>query len=264
MSKKQHDEAAGELRTLNYDKIWFKKAIELLKSTGHRGFTMLDMGCGNAEFSELAKKHFEATVTCLDYADSHLERVREGGFETVRCNFDDGADVEHVVEEYAGRYDVISSLEVIEHIFDIDTYLATAYSLIKTGGLLLISTPNIAYRSFRLYSIFCGNLPVSEGHHIRFFNRRRMEQALILNGFDHLQYHGFGQGDFYLDRVVGERTRSLKGIALRVVFKLWGLLSWKSLPSHYSGLMFLAVKSERRRKRSGFEATGSTSKIWFF
>jgi len=96
-----------------------------------------------------------------------------------------------------------------------------------------------------MYSMFCGNLPVSEGHHIRFFNRRRMEQTLIFNGFDQVQYHGFGRGDFYLDRAIGERTRSLRGIALRLVFKLWGALSWKSLPSYYSGLMFLAVKSER-------------------
>ncbi len=246
MSKKQHDEAAGEARILDYEKIWFQKAIKVLEGIDRRGFTMLDMGCGNAEFSELAKKHFEARVTCLDYADSHLERVRKSGFETVRCNFDDDADVEHLVSEYAGRFDVVSSLEVIEHIFDVDTYLATAYSLLKPGGLLLISTPNIGYRSFRLYSMFCGNLPVSEGHHIRFFNRRRMEQTLILNGFDQLQFYGFGQGDFYLDRAIGEKTRTLKGIVLRIIFKLWGALSWKTLPSHYSGLIFLAVKAERK------------------
>jgi len=246
MSKKQHDEAAGVARVLDYKKSWFLNGIKVLEKLNRRDFTMLDMGCGNAEFSELVTRNFDARVTCLDYADSHLERVRKSGFETIQCNFDNQEDVGDLTAQHAGSFDLISSLEVIEHVFDVDTYLATAYSLLKPGGLLLISTPNVAYRSYRMYSMFCGNLPVSEGHHIRFFNRRRMEQTLILNGFDQMQYHGFGQGDFYLDRAIGEQTRSLRGIVLRLLFKLWGVLSWKSLPSYYSGLMFLAVKCERK------------------
>jgi hypothetical protein len=47
----------------------------------------------------------------------------------------------------------------------------------------LVNTPNISFLSYRVYSLFCGNRPAGEGHHIRFWDYRFLRTNLYLNGF---------------------------------------------------------------------------------
>jgi 2-polyprenyl-6-hydroxyphenyl methylase / 3-demethylubiquinone-9 3-methyltransferase len=49
-----------------------------------------------------------------------------------------------------GLFDVVSAMEVIEHAADPKRFVATAASLVKPGGLLLVSTLNRTLRSFAL------------------------------------------------------------------------------------------------------------------
>jgi 2-polyprenyl-6-hydroxyphenyl methylase/3-demethylubiquinone-9 3-methyltransferase len=48
------------------------------------------------------------------------------------------------------RYDVITALEVVEHVADIDSFLKSLARLLKTGGLLVLSTLNRTPKSFLL------------------------------------------------------------------------------------------------------------------
>ena len=57
--------------------------------------------------------------------------------------------VEELAEE-ARLFDVVSAMEVIEHAADPKRFVATAASLVKPGGLLLVSTLNRTLRSFAL------------------------------------------------------------------------------------------------------------------
>jgi 2-polyprenyl-6-hydroxyphenyl methylase/3-demethylubiquinone-9 3-methyltransferase len=59
------------------------------------------------------------------------------------------ATVEELVEE-PRLFDVVSAMEVIEHAADPQRFVATAASLVKPGGLLLVSTLNRTLRSFAL------------------------------------------------------------------------------------------------------------------
>ena len=57
------------------------------------------------------------------------------------------------VEELAAeprRFDVVSMMEVIEHAADPKSFVATAASLVKPGGLFLASTLNRTLKSFAL------------------------------------------------------------------------------------------------------------------
>ena len=86
-------------------------------------------------------------------------------------------------------------------------------------------------------------MPVGEGHHVRFFSRRRLRQALILNGFDTLRDYSFGETGYFLDRAIGEKTRSFRAIVIRVLFLLGRLLLRSKSSFSSSNLMFVARKA---------------------
>jgi len=50
----------------------------------------------------------------------------------------------------ASRYDVITALEIAEHVADLDSFLAALARLLKPGGLLILSTLNRTPKSFLL------------------------------------------------------------------------------------------------------------------
>ena len=48
------------------------------------------------------------------------------------------------------RFDVVSAMEVVEHVADPKAFVASAASLVKPGGLFLASTLNRTLKSFAL------------------------------------------------------------------------------------------------------------------
>jgi 2-polyprenyl-3-methyl-5-hydroxy-6-metoxy-1,4-benzoquinol methylase len=241
MSKQEHDEQSAYNRGINYDKGWFNEGFRVIKELNFNKISMLDLGCGNGEFSELIQKNFCADITCLDYADQHLQRVKKLGFNTIKCNFDIDTEVEEFKVKYQKKFDIVVCFEVIEHIFDVDLLLSTIHNVLKENGFVIISTPNIAYIGFRLYSLFRGNVPVCEGHHIRFFNKKRLTQFLVLNGFDHIKDYSFGQGSYYLDRTVGERSNNLRSLFIKCLFKIL-LFCFRGSANKWSNILFVAQK----------------------
>lgn len=242
MTKHMHDTYAADKRKICYTKEWYLQGLKVFESIRRRNFQMLEIGAGNGEFSELIRKKYAADITCLDYAEPHLNRLKELGFPTVRCDFDVNDDIERLKADFGNSFDIVVSLEVIEHLFDVDAFLECLYCLLRPNGLLLISTPNVAYISYRIYSLFRDNLPVSEGHHIRFFTQRRLEQTLRLNGFELLKDFSYGNGSFYLDRAIGEGASRVRALAIKAIFYLWLAAARNSWPSRFSGILFLAAK----------------------
>lgn len=243
MSKLHHDHAASMSRPVDYQKRWIMQAMKYLDKLNINGFSMLELGCGNGEFSELVNKKFGIDVTCLDYAEPHLERVRGLGFKTIKCNFDIDDDVESFNEQFRSRFDLVASLAVMEHIFDVDAFIASAHNVLKKNGLLLIHVPNISYYTYRLYSLFRGNVPPDEGHHIRFFSKTRLVQTLIVNGFDVIAEYSFGRKNAYVDRLVGEQKNSMRAIGIRTLLWMCRNFIRKSSSSYYSDLMLLSRKA---------------------
>jgi len=241
MSKKDHDEEAAKQRAVDHQKARFEHGLQIVKELKIPNCKILDLGCGNGEFAELAKKEVNADVTCLDYVSSHLKRVNKLGFKTVKCNFDLKSDTERLKKTFKNKFNFIVSFDVIEHIFDTDSLLATIHYLLKKDGLLIISTPNLAFRIHRLYSYFKGNIPVGEGHHVRFFDKRRLQQLLSLNGFELIKDYSFGKSTFFMERIIGEKPFPTN-ILLRGLELISNLFTPTSCPSCYSSLLILAQK----------------------
>ena len=112
------------------------------------GVDLLDVGCGAGLFAEPLAR-LGANVIGVDPAPAAIEAARSHAEETGARLAYRAATVEELAEE-PRLFDVVSAMEVIEHAADPKRFVATAASLVKPGGLLLVSTLNRTLRSFAL------------------------------------------------------------------------------------------------------------------
>jgi SAM-dependent methyltransferase len=111
-----------------------------LPTTRYSTVRWLDFGCGAGGFLKFLRERGEIAGRPLDivghdvgsYADL-LKRA--DGFRIL--------DLDELSREPAARYDIISMIEVIEHLPDPHAALALVSRLLKPGGLLLLTTGNL-------------------------------------------------------------------------------------------------------------------------
>ena len=112
------------------------------------GLTVLDIGCGGGLVAEPLAR-LGAVVTGLDPAPESIAVARaHAAAPGARLAYRAGL-VEDLVAEGA-RIDVVTALEVVEHVADLRAFVAAAAALTKPGGLMLLSTLNRTLKSFAL------------------------------------------------------------------------------------------------------------------
>jgi 2-polyprenyl-6-hydroxyphenyl methylase / 3-demethylubiquinone-9 3-methyltransferase len=112
------------------------------------GLSVLDIGCGGGLVAEPLAR-MGADVTGLDPAPESIAVARAHAEATgARLAYRAGL-VEDLAAESA-RFDVVTALEVVEHVADLRAFVAAATTLAKPGGLVLQSTLNRTLKSFAL------------------------------------------------------------------------------------------------------------------
>ncbi len=104
------------------------------------GRTALDVGCGAGLLTEPLAR-MGAAVTGIDAAAANIAAAREhaaaGGLAIdYRCG-----EVAELAAE-GRRFDLVTCLEVVEHVADVPAFLASLRALTADGGVLVMSTPN--------------------------------------------------------------------------------------------------------------------------
>ena len=189
-SKQVHDERAAVNRRINHQKIWFIKSLELAADLDFSKINkVIDLGAGKGEFLELLKSQYpHLEVWAADYAETNLVVLKSKGVKTLSVDFDNFSlnDYSHLFSSF----DLVVALETIEHIFDADKFLKFANLLLKNNRYLLISTPNTGCLQNKLFYLLRG-FPMSDGHHVRFFTKKRLIQHLFFNGFETVKSNNF-------------------------------------------------------------------------
>jgi 2-polyprenyl-6-hydroxyphenyl methylase / 3-demethylubiquinone-9 3-methyltransferase len=112
------------------------------------GVDLIDVGCGAGLFAEPLAR-LGADVTGVDPSLASIDVARRHAEETGARVAYRAATVEKLGAEQR-RFDVVSAMEVVEHVADPKAFVAAAASLVKPGGLLLASTLNRTLKSFAL------------------------------------------------------------------------------------------------------------------
>lgn len=112
-----------------------------------QGSRVLDVGCGGGILAEsLAQKG--ATVTGIDMAEKPLGVARLHQAESGTAVEYLQSTAESLAAERAGQYDVVTCLEMLEHVPSPATVIAACTELVRPGGDVFFSTINRNPKSF--------------------------------------------------------------------------------------------------------------------
>jgi 2-polyprenyl-6-hydroxyphenyl methylase/3-demethylubiquinone-9 3-methyltransferase len=111
------------------------------------GKTVLDVGCGGGILSE-ALAEAGATVTGIDLADKSLNVAKLHLLESGKQVEYRKVAVEDLAAERPGHYDVVTCMEMLEHVPDPAAVIAACAQLVKPGGHVFFSTLNRNPKSY--------------------------------------------------------------------------------------------------------------------
>ncbi len=113
------------------------------------GLRILDAGCGGGLVSEPLAR-LGASVTGIDAGDANIKAAMlHAESHGVEVDYRLGA-VEGLIASGTEPYDIVLSLEVVEHVADPARFLADCAALVKPGGLMIMATLNRTARAFAL------------------------------------------------------------------------------------------------------------------
>jgi 2-polyprenyl-6-hydroxyphenyl methylase/3-demethylubiquinone-9 3-methyltransferase len=114
-----------------------------------RDARVLDVGCGGGLLCE-AFVHAGAQVTGIDLAEGMIEVAKLHAAEQALSIDYRVADAETEAVKQAGAFDVVTCMEMLEHVPSPDATVATLARLVRPGGSVFISTINRNLKSFLL------------------------------------------------------------------------------------------------------------------
>jgi len=139
----------------------------------------LDIGFGNASLLFTAAEWGFVPVGS-DLRQQNVERLRSLGYEAY-------AERMELLKD-SGRFSVISLADVLEHMPHPRLGLEAAWRLLRPGGIMLVSMPNIDCMVWKLLDAAKANPYWGEIEHYHNFGRRRLYALLGEYGFLPIEY----------------------------------------------------------------------------
>ncbi|MBW8190108.1 bifunctional 2-polyprenyl-6-hydroxyphenol methylase/3-demethylubiquinol 3-O-methyltransferase UbiG [Neiella marina] len=118
-----------------------------LHSQGVAGKQLLDVGCGGGLLSE-SMARAGAEVTAIDMAAASIQVAKLHALESqLTINYQQQT-AEQLAAEQTATYDVITCMEMLEHVPSPQSVIAACEHMLKPGGWLFLSTLNRTKRSY--------------------------------------------------------------------------------------------------------------------
>ncbi|MCP3852437.1 MAG: bifunctional 2-polyprenyl-6-hydroxyphenol methylase/3-demethylubiquinol 3-O-methyltransferase UbiG [Gammaproteobacteria bacterium] len=119
------------------------------RAKGLEGKRILDVGCGGGILSE-SMAHEGAEVTGIDMGDANLTIAKMHLYESGEKVTYKKMTVEELAEAEPGHYDIVTCLEMLEHVPDPGSIITACQKLVKPEGHVFFSTVNRNAKSYAL------------------------------------------------------------------------------------------------------------------
>ena len=197
-----------------------RKVLGIIKK--HNTGNFLDIGCGDVALSRIIANNCDIKeYHGIDISESGILEARKHKIIAVKI------DVNYENLPYKDNYfDFVIAGELIEHLFDPDHLFMEAYRVLKPGGHLLLTTPNLGSWHNRLALLFGYQPHYSEvstkysvgkfmttdrfdvSGHLRLFTLRALIQLLKYYKFQVVLTRSYNAG-FLIDRLISNCFPSL-------------------------------------------------------
>jgi len=182
---------------------------------------VLDLGAGEGALSQrLIDLGYEVLAVDINQDDFRCPEA-----EFLQVNFNHERQVKALKERYKEKFDIVLGVEVIEHVENPWEYIRLLNSLLKSGGLILITTPNTASWYSRLIFLRSGRFhqfsdaDLSYGH-IAPISPWELENIMVSEGFCDIHLEPAGTlPDFWFLPSVKHILMNIIGLLLRAFMK---------------------------------------------
>lgn len=145
---------------------------------------VLELGCGDGSMSRLLRERCEAHIIGVDHNPDIVWQAQR------YCDyvFTEDLDDPHSLDALEGeKFDVITLVDVLEHLQHPEALLQRLKPLLLDEGQILISIPNIAHSSVRL-ELLNGRFDyesagILDATHLKFFTAESVQALLAEAGF---------------------------------------------------------------------------------
>lgn len=157
---------------------WLFERVGGLVVRWKKDAALLDLGCGTGDLlKHLHKKYPAMPLTGIDLSPaqhSNGVKIHRGDFLTY---------------DLKEQFDVVVSIQAIEHVTDVQKFVKRVYELTRPGGMIIISTINdrsISYGVARLFNQLgykAAYERLYSRHHLHHFNIKSLKKLMEKNGF---------------------------------------------------------------------------------
>ena len=153
------------------------KLNKILNDIKPHELTHLDVGCGNGAITKKIAKHFKSTHG-IDTSKEGISFANKNNNNNIEFSCESIDDL--LLKNK--RFNFVSTIEVIEHVYDPFHFMNGLYNITENGGYVLISTPYHGYFKNLLISLLNLNdkhYTVSWPHgHIKFFSVKTLTELI--------------------------------------------------------------------------------------
>ena len=192
-----------------------------------KGLRILDIGCGGGILAEPLAR-LGADVMGADPSQENIA-VASAHAQDSGVSVDYRATTAEALAEQGEQFDIVLAMEVVEHVANVEDFVATCGSMVKPGGLLIAATLNRTMKSFALAIVGAEYvlrwLPRGTHQWDKFVTPEELERALEAGGL----------------RVIAER-----GVIYNLLADRWQLSS--DMDVNYMVVAERAAGAKRRRQ----------------
>ncbi|AVQ13975.1 Methyltransferase domain protein [Leptospira santarosai] len=204
-----------------------ERIFEHFKKENFQPTKICDVGSGYGIFlEELCRLFVNSEIFGIEPSPEMAEISTKKGIKTLNAVAEDSS-------EWFGRFDLVISSEVIEHVFSVSKFIDSIFNLVMPNGYCLLT--GLGYEGFDILTLQERSNSIFPPHHLNFISIQGFEIAFRNAGFSQVEV--FTPGELDVDIVLNsgygnEFLRVLKERGTETIFEFQSFLKKHKLSSH--------------------------------